>query len=97
MLLPSHLNFIPWKFLDDAVLQPVLLHPSCAIIGHIIFIPVLLRYNWQTALYKFKVYNIMIWLTSWNDCHDKFNKHPSSHIDNKIKEIEKSFLCDEKS
>ena len=25
--------------------------------------PVLLRYNWHTALYKFKVYSLMIWLT----------------------------------
>ena len=32
------------------------------------FLPVLLRYNWHTAWYKFKVYNIMIWhYISWND------------------------------
>ena len=29
----------------------------------IIFLPILLRYNWHKELYKFKVYSIMIWLT----------------------------------
>ena len=28
-----------------------------------IFLPVLLRYNWHRALYKSKVYRIMIWFT----------------------------------
>ena len=41
--------------------------------------PVLLRYDWHTALYKFKVYSIIIWLTytSWNAYHNKFNERSS--------------------
>ena len=49
---------------------------------------VLLRYNWHTALYMFKVYSIMIWLTYiMNDYHSKFREHSSAQI----KEIEKYF------
>ena len=49
------------------------------------FLQVLLRYNWYTAMYKFKVYSIMIWLTSCNDYHNKFSRHSSFHIDKKLK------------
>ena len=35
----------------------------------------------------------MIWLiyTSWNNCHDKFSEHPSSHRDIKFQKRKKSF------
>lgn len=34
-----------------------------------LFFPALWRYSWHTMLYKFKVYNLMIWFTYilWND------------------------------
>ena len=58
------------------------------------FLPVLLRYNWHKALYKFKMHSKIIcyiWLhTSWNDYH-KFSA-PSSHIRDKIKETQNVFL-----
>ena len=42
--------------------------------------PVLLGENCHTVLYKFKVYNTMIGInTSWNDDHNKFTEHLSSH------------------
>ena len=31
---------------------------------------------------KFKLYNIMVWLT-FHDDHSKFNDYPSSHVDTK--------------
>ena len=50
------------------------------------FLLVLLRYNWHTAQYTFKVYSIMIWLhTSWNDHHSKCSEHPPFHTDIKLK------------
>ena len=53
------------------------------------FLPVLLRYNRHTALFKFKVCSIRIDLhTSGSDHHNKFSEHPSSHIVTN-KEIEK--------
>ena len=44
-----------------------------------IFLLVLLRCNWHTSLYKFKVCCIEIWLTSGSNYHSKFNEHPSSY------------------
>ena len=32
------------------------------VLGCLFFLLVLLRYNWHTSLYKFKVYSVMIWL-----------------------------------
>ena len=43
----------------------------------------LLRYNWYSALYKFKVCRVIILLISWNDYHIKFSEHPSPLIDTK--------------
>ena len=56
-----------------------------------IFLPVV-RYNWHTTLYKFKMYSIMIFLTSWNDYHIKFSEHPSFHRDTKEKRKKKYFF-----
>ena len=56
------------------------------------FLPVLLRYNLHTALYKFKVCSIMIWLThtmKW--LHKNFSEPPSFHIDRKGEKIIFSF------
>ena len=49
----------------------------------LLFLPVLLRYNWHTALSNFKVYSIMIWLTcivKWSSQY-KFSEYPSSLVD----------------
>ena len=56
------------------------------------------QFYWDKTdiLYKFKMYSIMIQLTLWNDYHNKFIEHPSSHMDKKIKEIKK-YPCDENS
>ena len=56
------------------------------------FLPVSLRHNWHTALNKFNVYNLKIWL---NINHEmtlaiKFSEKPSSYR-YKIKEIEEKF------
>ena len=45
---------------------------------------VLLRCTWHTTCYKFKLFSIMIWLASWNDCHNRFSEHPLSHMHMKI-------------
>ena len=50
---------------------------------YLFFLLNLLRYNWHTALYKFKVYSIMIRLILGNDYHNKFGKHLLCHIDTK--------------
>ena len=55
-----------------------------------IFFPVLLRYNWNMALYKLYWDIIDIWHCI-ND-HSKFSEHPSSH---EIKSKRKIFPCDE--
>ena len=34
----------------------------CILFFNLFFLPVLLRYDWHTALYRFKVYNLIIWL-----------------------------------
>ena len=48
--------------------------------------------NWNTAMYKFKVYCIAIDLhTSWNDHHNKFGEHPLSCVDTKLKKGKKIF------
>lgn len=40
-----------------------------------LFYPASLRYNWYIALYKFKVYNVVIWYTykSQNNYHNNFS------------------------
>lgn len=54
--------------------------------------------NWHIALCKFKVYSIMVWLTSWNNDCKKFSEHPSSCKDIKLKKQKKVFFpCDENS
>ena len=52
---------------------------------YFVFLPVLLRYNGHTALYKFKVKNITVWLTSWSDYHSKSHEYLSSNLDAKLK------------
>ena len=47
--------------------------------------PDLLTCTWHTALYKFKVHNIIIWLISWNNFHNKCSEHTSLHIDIELK------------
>ena len=37
--------------------------PSVLALYSEFFLPILLRCNWYTALYKFKVYSIIIWVT----------------------------------
>jgi len=53
-----------------------------------------IRHNLGTKqeLCKFKVYRIMIWLTSWNDYHNKFSEHPSSQYRYVFKKIRKTFV-----
>ena len=58
----------------------------CIFCRYYFFLPVLLRYNWHTALYKLKVYSVMIWLTyvvKWY--HSMFSEHPSAPIGTKWK------------
>ena len=60
-------------------------------------LPVLSRYNWHRALYKFKVYSILDLHTPWNDSHNNFRAYIFSKRC-KIKEILKMlFSCDENS
>ena len=57
------------------------------------FLPGLLRYNWHTALYKFKVNSIMNWLRyimKW--LPQNISEHPSSHRDTKLKRKKKFSL-----
>lgn len=44
----------------------------------IYFFPALLRYNWRLTLYKFKIYNMVIWqiYILWNDYHSRLRYHP---------------------
>ena len=49
-------------------------------IGFLSFLPVLLKYNWHTVLYKFKC--IAQWFdlhTSWNDYQSKVRDYSSSY------------------
>lgn len=48
---------------------------------------VLLRYNWHTALCKFRLYKVMICLlcTSLNDYHNMFSESPLPHLGTKLK------------
>ena len=65
-----------FDFLKDRMifLKHVLFLRSCIYFC----LPVLLKYNWHTVLYKFKIYSIIIWLTiSWNIYHNMFSKYPS--------------------
>ena len=67
-------------------------HLSCFLRPRLI----LWRYNWHTALYKFKPYSIVTWRISQNDYHDKFSEHPSSQIDTELRRLKKIFFsCDE--
>ena len=63
-----------------------------------LFPPVLLRYNWHTALYKFKVYSTMIWLTNimkWTTIGLVNLHHLTDTKEKKKKKI--FFPCDENS
>ena len=62
-----------------------------------LFLPVLLWYNWYTALYKFKVYSIMIWLNIPQEMVIIVSLLASIILYRyKIKEIEENiFPCDE--
>ena len=52
------------------------------VILKMIFVCLLLRYNWHIKLYWFQVYNIMIWYLYplWNDHHNKSIYHLSPYI-----------------
>ena len=62
------------------------------------FLPVLLRYNWHTALYRFKVYSIMNdkTYTPRNDHPNKFTEHSSSLVGTNYKK-KTFFPCVENS
>lgn len=60
---------------------------------HLSFFLVLLRNNWLTSLCKFKAFSMMVWFTYVvNDFHQRFSKHPSSHIDTITRKRRKKFL-----
>ena len=58
------------------------------------FLPVLLRYGWHAALYKFNVYSIITCIY-----HEMiimmFSEHSSSHINTELNKQKKMFPCDE--
>lgn len=60
---------------------------------YVFFFQVLLRHNGHIALYKFKVYSIIILITCMiKMINNKFSKHPSYHIDTKLKNKKKLFF-----
>ena len=59
------------------------------------FLPVLLSYNWHTALYKFKAYGIIIWLK--NIVKWLLQLVNINYLRNKNEKKKLIFYCDESS
>ena len=79
VLLPLLLNSVTLNNINNYFL--LIKFSFCVCINipfHTFFLPVFLRYNWQIALHKLKVYTIMIWLTSWNVYYSKFREYQST-------------------
>ena len=55
--IPSSIFLNIWRILTITLKMFLLFLPS---VSFLFFLSVLLRYNWHTALYKYKVYNIVI-------------------------------------
>lgn len=71
--------------LDPLVLPSSSLFFSLLSLCFPLLLAVLLRYSWHTALCRFRVCSIMIWLTSWNDDHNNFNEHSFFCVDTELK------------
>ena len=85
--------FMADRFFSLVYIFLVCIYPFYYLFSHLSFFLVLLRNNWHTSLCKFKAFSMMVWFTYVvNDFHQRFSKHPSSHIDTITRKRRKKFL-----